>query len=141
MSRNRLELLMQGRGAPSRKGTALRNALLQDPDIADYVARLLGDVPALDSRKSLLTSGNGNGHNLSNLTLKPAIKLIAEGLPDRFVIQDLVDVMTAGGFDFGKRIPVEAVRDCVYTLCRGEDALFMIAEKGQGGKPNTYAKI
>jgi hypothetical protein len=120
------------------------NALLQDPDIADYVAKLFGDTPGSVPTKAAPAAPlptNGNGHKLGNLTLTPAIKFIAESLPSRFKIPDAVKVMQDGGFDFGKRDPIPAVRDSVYSLCRGSNPIFRVAVKGEGGKPNIYERV
>ncbi|HZP63741.1 MAG TPA: hypothetical protein VFB28_10030 [Terriglobales bacterium] len=139
----RLESIMQAEERRAQKVQDL-NARLQDPDIADYVARLFGEpiVPILSKAAPIAANGgNGNGHRLSNLTLTPAVKFIAESLPNRFLIQDVVKVMREGGFNFGERDPIASVRDSVYSLSHGEKAIFRVAVKGEGGKPNIYERI
>ncbi|MFZ0321575.1 MAG: hypothetical protein WAL56_20795 [Candidatus Sulfotelmatobacter sp.] len=137
--KTRLESIMQ---AEERRADKVRelNVLLQDADIADYVAKLFGE-PISGNSVPQQAPTNGNGQSLQNLTLTPAIKFIAENLPNRFQVGDVVKKMQDGGFVFGKRDPATAVRDSIYFLCRGESPIFRVAIKGEGGKPNTYERI
>lgn len=138
---NRLEALMRAEERRAEKVQEL-NALLQDPDISDYVSKLFGEpLAVMPKPASHAANGNGNGSKLAHLTVTPAVRVIADLLPNRFLIQDAVKTMQDGGFDFGKRDPVPAVRDAVYLLCRGEKPIFRVAVKGEGGKPNQYERI
>lgn len=139
--KTRLETIMQAEERRAQKVQDL-NARLQDPEISDYVAKLFGEpITLFASSKPSSAPANGNGHKLSNLTITPAIKFIAESLPQPFLIDDIVQMLLSGGFRFGKREPHESVRDSVYLLCRGEKPIFKLAEPGQGGKPNKYERF
>lgn len=116
------------------------NALLQDPDIADYVEKLLGEQSVPHRAAVPAGNGNGNSQKLQNLTLTPAIRFISPSLPSRFTVDDIAKKMQEDGFDFGGREPRIAVRDAVYVLCRGENPIFRVATVGTGGKPNIYEK-
>ncbi|MGH9512458.1 MAG: hypothetical protein ACRD2U_10020 [Terriglobales bacterium] len=138
--KNRLESIMQAEERRAEKVQEL-NALLQDPDLADYVAKLFGEPLTGISSQPAQAPANVNGHKLKSLTLTPALKFIADSLPKRFLVPEVVKTMQEGGFNFGKRNPVPAVRDSLYLLCRGEKPIFRVAIKGEGGKPNTYERI
>jgi hypothetical protein len=137
----RLMTLMQAEERRAEKVQEL-NALLQDPDIADYVAKLFGDqpVPHGMTPPAANTNGNANGQKLKNLTLTPAIRFISPSLPSRFTVDDIAQKMQQDGFDFGSREPRVAVRDAVYLLCRGDSPIFRVATEGTGGKPNIYER-
>jgi hypothetical protein len=133
-----LKTIMQAEERRAEKVQEL-NALLQDPDLADYVAKLLGEKPMPHSAQTAPI--NGNGHALRNLTLTPAIRFIAQSLPSRFTVSDVVKQMQDGGYSFGKRKPEIAVRDPMYFMCRGESPIFRVAVPGKAGKPNIYERI
>lgn len=137
--KTRLETIIQAEERRAEKVQEL-NALLQDTDIADYVTKLFGE-PITGTSVPHHAPTNGNGQSLQNLTLTPAIKFIAESLPSRFQVGDVVKKMQDGGFVFGKRDPATAVRDSIYFLCRGENPIFRVAVKGEGGKPNIYEPV
>ena len=135
-----LKTIMQAEERRAEKVQDL-NALLQDPDLADYVSKLLGEKPVPHSVAAQIAPTNGNGHALRNLTLTPAIRFIAQSLPSKFTVTDIAKQMQDGGFNFGKRKPEIAVRDSMYFLCRGESPIFRVAVAGKAGKPNIYERI
>jgi hypothetical protein len=134
-----LKTIMQAEERRAEKVQKL-NALLQDPDLVDYVAKLLGErlTPHIVAQTSPV---NGNGHALRSLTLTPAIRFIAQSLPSKFTVTDVATQMQEGGYNFGKRKPEIAVRDSMYFLCRGESPIFRVAVAGKAGKPNIYERI
>jgi hypothetical protein len=140
--KSRLESIMQAEERRAEKVQEL-NGLLQDPDLADYIVKLFGESLAGVSAKAapMNASTDGDGQKLKSLTVTPAVRFIAESLPHRFMVSDVVKRMQEGGFNFGKRAPVPAVRDSIYLLCHGESPIFRVAQEGKGGKPNIYERI
>ena len=113
-------------------------ALLRDPDIADLVTELTREASTEASRNTTAT----NGHAVSTFSpsLTPQIRQLAPALPNRFTVNMLVDLLKRENFKF-TRDPLEAVRDAVYFLARGENRIFEIVEQGRGGNPSFYEYI
>ena len=113
-------------------------ALLRDPDLTDFVARLMAENPP-----SSHANTNSNGHvrrpgpNPDGVTAK--LRALAGRLPKPFTVSDAVGLLTQGGFAFTRR-PEDAVRDALYFMVRDHDT-FRIAQKGRGSKPQKYRVI
>jgi hypothetical protein len=137
--KTRIDTMMEAEERRAEKVQELI-ALMRDPDVADFVAKLFGEP--ISATPAQPVSPNGQGLKLpDSLTLTPAIRFIASGITGRFKVSDLAKKLQGGGFDFGERKPETAVRDAVYLLCRGENPIFRVVEEGKGGQPNIYERI
>jgi len=66
--------------------------------------------------------------------LKHAV--VGLSLPPKFDVKTVVEALRAKHFDFGKRDPKAAVRDCLYGLAN--EGLVRVIEYGTGGKQSIY---
>jgi len=66
--------------------------------------------------------------------LKHAV--VGLSLPPKFDVKTVVEALRAKHFDFGKRDPKAAVRDCLYGLA--DEGLLRVIEQGTGGRQSTY---
>ena len=111
--------------------------LWRDPEMAAYVAILRNghQTPQQQSDKKPFApptgfkNGNGIRVSIENLSL-----------PGRFSNSHVEEGLSAANFRFGSD-PKRAVRDAMYDLSHGDSAIFRIATKGKGGKPNIYERI
>jgi hypothetical protein len=131
--------------AEERRATKVRDLIerLRDPDVADFVSKLLGERPgsaAVVPGRTDATNLNGH-HPLANMSVTPAIRLIAHALPKSFTVRDVVQHLRNSHFDFGERKPESAVGDAMYFLARGKKPMFRIAVEGKGGQPNEYELV
>src|SRR6266567_7479732 len=87
-------------------------ALLRDPDLEDFVSKLLnGHRPTEPQKPQAKTSGSATG-------LMAAIRAL-DNLPHRFTFLDVLQRVQKNNFDFRGADPKEAIRNAIYFLSRG----------------------
>jgi hypothetical protein len=108
-------------------------ALLRDPEMSEVVDKLFGEAPQMPAMPT-----NGNGHHAQlPKGMTAAIRAIGPRLPKPFTIHDVVQLLTAEGFEF-TRNPIDMVRDTIYFVVREEGSKFKVIESGRGGRLSQY---
>jgi hypothetical protein len=110
-------------------------ALLRDPEMTDVVNKLFGEAPTMP------VSPNGNGHHHTvPRGITAAIRASGPRLPKPFTIHDVVQLLTADGFQFS-RTPIDMVRDTLYFVVREPESKFKVIESGRGGRLSQYEYV
>lgn len=124
-------------GLAEKAKTAKREqllALLKDPDNSELVREFVDAAirQAEESRERVQHISTPTG-------LKAAILGLRE-LPEHFNLNDVLRLLEAKHFAFGRSDHRNAVRDALYNMANGERPVVRVVRRGDMGKgePNTY---
>jgi hypothetical protein len=111
-------------------------ALLEDPDVSDLVREFLD--AAVDYATDVLEK-----HVPPPSGLRAAIIALSPTLPKTFNLNHVLHLLEAQKFEFIGHNHRNSVRDALYNMSRGENAVLRIAKQGDPGKgePNLYEFI
>lgn len=131
---NRIETLIETESRRAKKVEQLI-ALLRDPDVADFVAKLMVGEP---SQPLVLTPQTPKGNPRS---LRGIIRDLE--LPTRFTSTDVL-TRVEGKYSFNghdRADKLRIVRDAIYNLSRGEGQVFRIVTPSTGGTEQVYERM
>lgn len=110
--------------------------------IADHHGRALRGSGLRRNRKRTAIPDREISHcdSGSPTGLRKAVSALAERLPGKFTVPEVLAYLEAGGFYFAGN-PMAAVRGALYSLSRAAEPMFRLTEAGTGGKHNVYTNV